>query len=143
MAPSFSPDLRVAYERAEYCIYIHGSELKLYVNQASQTLDQLLLEYAVSSAAFITAANPQSVACSDTENAQRHAQLKADIERAGFACLEGEGRDPLGLWPSEHSLLIFGITLDDATELARRHEQNAFVFLGVAAPALLIEVAGV
>jgi hypothetical protein len=135
---SFPSELRDAYERAFYCVYTEHGELQLRVTHANQLLDKLLIEHGARSAAFITAANPGSTLLSDAVNAERNAQLLADVERAGFICLPGEGRDPAGEWQAEQSLLVIGISQADATILARRYGQHAWVFFSVAETARLV-----
>ncbi|MHB1292297.1 MAG: DUF3293 domain-containing protein [Sulfuricella sp.] len=81
-------------------------------------------------AAFITAWNPLSEPTSDSENHAAQQKLLAQIKALGLPCLDGEGRDPSGLWPGEPSLLVFGIALEAAKELAGQFCQNGFVYAG-------------
>ena len=43
--------------------------------------------------------------------------------------LLGEGRDPSGQWTAETECIVFGISLAEGLEIARRFEQNAVVFI--------------
>lgn len=79
-------------------------------------------------AAFITAWNPFGEPASDSENHTAQQKLLAEIKALGLPYLEGEGRDPSGLWPGEPSLLVFGISLAAARKLARKFRQNGFVY---------------
>ncbi len=81
-------------------------------------------------AAFITAWNPLGKSASDTTNRIAEQKLIADIEACGFPYLEGEGKDPSGLWPSEPSLLVFGISLESAKALVKRFRQDGFIYVG-------------
>jgi putative PIN family toxin of toxin-antitoxin system len=67
--------------------------------------------------------------CVLTEAARQLGRL-GELERAlaGRARLEAEGRDPKGGWPAEPGFLVPGIPRGEATELARRFGQNAFVW---------------
>ena len=70
------------------------------------------------SAAFITAWNPFGELTSDSENHAAQQKLLAEIKALGLPYLDGEGRDPSGLWPGEPSFLVFGISLEAAKKLA-------------------------
>ncbi len=95
------------------------------IGEPNAALDQLL--DAAATAAFLTAANPRSERRSDEENRRRTAELRQALSTAGHRHLEGEGRDPAGGW-SEPSFLILGIQAAEALALARRFEQNGFVW---------------
>jgi hypothetical protein len=140
MANLISNDLREAYLRTIYCVFASAGELEIIVNTASSALDELLAEHTVASAAFITASNPSSRRLDAAANAMRNEALCVDVQSAGFSYLRGEGRDPAGEWQSEQSLLVLGIAAADATMLARRYEQNAYVFIQLNCPTMLIEV---
>ena len=140
MANLISNELREAYLRTIYCVFASAGELEIIVNTASSALDELLAEHTVASAAFITASNPSSRRLDAAANAMRNEALCVDVQAAGFSYLRGEGRDPAGEWQSEQSLLVLGIAMADATRLARRYGQNAYVFLPLHSPAMLIEV---
>ena len=90
------------------------------------------------SAAFITAWNPCGELTSDSENHAAQQRLRAEIKALGFACLDGEGRDPSGLWPGDPSFLVFGISLEAAKKLAGQFRQNGFVYAGSDATPRLI-----
>ena len=88
--------------------------------------------------AFITAWNPFGEPASDSENHAAQQKLLAEIKALGLPYLDGEGRDPSGLWPGEPSLLVFGISLEVAKKLARQFRQNGFVYAGSDATPRLI-----
>lgn len=119
---ALSPELVAAYRQADYVV--RDPPVVIRVGEASAALDELIGEAA--SAAFLTAANPGSERRSDEENRDRLAVLKHAL--AGRRHLEAEGRDPRGGWPAEPSFLVLGISRAEATELARRFGQNAFVW---------------
>lgn len=79
-------------------------------------------------AAFITAWNPLSVLTADTENHAAQQKLAAEIRSRGLKYLEGEGSDPSERWPREPSLLVFGISLESAQDLARKFKQNGIIY---------------
>lgn len=89
-------------------------------------------------AAFITAWNPLGEPTSGSENHAAQQELLAEIKALGLVYLDGEARDPSGLWPVEPSLLVFGISLEAAKKLARQFRQNGFVYAGSDATPRLI-----
>jgi hypothetical protein len=89
-------------------------------------------------AAFITAWNPFDELTSDSQNHAAQQKLLAEIKGLGFSYLDGEGRDPAGLWPGEPSFLVFGISLEAAKKLAGQFRQNGFVYAGSDATPRLI-----
>jgi hypothetical protein len=81
-------------------------------------------------AAYITAWNPFGEKISDDENHAAEQKLITEIESHNLCYLKGESSDPLGLWPSEPSLLVFGISLKSAKALAKRYHQDGFMYIG-------------
>ena len=81
-------------------------------------------------AAYITAWNPFGEKISDDENYVAEQKLIAEIESRDLFYLKGESIDPSGLWANEPSLLVFGIALESAKELAKRYRQNGFIYIG-------------
>lgn len=82
------------------------------------------------SSAFITAWNPYSDKTSPGQNAQRQAQLLKDMQDGSLATYPGEGKHPSGDWEGEASLLVLGITLEEAKAVGDKWEQNAIVWSG-------------
>jgi len=95
------------------------------IGEPNAALDELIGPAAT--AAFLTAANPRSERRSDEDNRRRMAELDQALSAAGHRRLEGEGRDPAGGW-AEPSFLVLGIEAAEALALARRFEQNGFVW---------------
>jgi len=89
-------------------------------------------------AAFITAWNPLGKLTSDKTNRIAEQKLIVEIEARDLSYLKGEGKDPSGLWPSEPSLLVFGISLESAKELVERFRQDGFIYVGSDATPQLI-----
>ncbi len=81
-------------------------------------------------AAFITAWNPLGEPTSDTVNRITERKPTAEIEVCGLPYLKGKRKDPLGLRPSEPSLLVFGISLESTKELVKRFRQDGFIYVG-------------
>jgi len=83
----------------------------LNVGRPSPELAQWFQTNKEDQAAFITAWNPSGKPTSDTTN--RIAEQKL-----------------IGLWPSEPSLLVFGISLESAKALVKRFRQDGFIYVG-------------
>ena len=137
--PEFTEALLEAYRQAEYVAFVEP-EISLRVGEeCSAPLDALLAAEGASSAAFVTAYNPDSKTFADKWNRELGMFLEHDTGVKGFKYIHGEGRDPSGEWQPEQSLLILGINKDEANGLARKYAQNAFVFVKAGeAPELVV-----
>jgi putative PIN family toxin of toxin-antitoxin system len=138
-----SPQLIAAYERADYDVHgahgdvhgAHGGGFTLKIGRRSAALDELLEAHGMTSAAFVTAANPQGEVRSAAENRAAQAELEASLALPFYP---GEGRDPDGSW-AEPSALVVGIGRGEAEALGRAWRQNAIVFAEKgAAPELVL-----
>lgn len=118
---------REIYENAVYAVE-YGGEIRFAPGQPNSELDRLLLETRAASFAFITACNPFSKKLSAEENARRQKALINDITQDNYRFFFGYGADPSEKWEREESLLILDIKRQDALEIARKYEQNAFLF---------------
>ena len=123
-----TPELIAAYERALYVVF-GRPDLVIRIGEPNPDLDELLEAEGASTAAFITAANPQGVATSAWKNEIANAGLVQTQTEAGYRCFEGEGRDPQGRWKPERSALVVGIPRADAESVGRAFGQNAIVFV--------------
>jgi hypothetical protein len=138
--------LDVAYRRARYRLPGFTAQqqgaaepvLDLWIGRAEPRLRRLLSEHGAPHAALLTACNPRSVATSRVDNAAAMRALASAVRGAGYPSVESLATDPVGRWPDEPGLLIFGIGRDAALALARRFDQNALVWIdGAATPELL------
>jgi len=131
-APEPKPELSIklieAYLATEYVIKLDDSEVVMRVDEPPYRLTDLLAEYGVETAAFLTAANPESEFFADKWNKKLNGHLIKDIEVNNYQYLKGEGRDPAGLWKPEESVMVFGISKSEANRFASKYSQNAFVF---------------
>ena len=126
--PSAIPDSLIeAYRAADYRVDV-VPELVLKVDRYSPGLALLYERWGVTSAAFITAWNPHSQPASRAENTERDTRLFAELRGLGLTCMEGQGSDPAGHWPSEDSLLVLGLARPSAMEIGERYAQNAIVW---------------
>ena len=117
-----------AYRATAYRVLVPGeAPIDVRVGEASARLDALLAHYRVEAWAFITAWNPGSKPVTAEENAARDAELLEAIEAGGWRFYEGAGIPPQPDWSAEASLLVLGISREDAVALGRRFGQNAIV----------------
>jgi len=122
------PDLLRAYEEANYVVF-GEPELVIRVGEPNRDLDALMEADDASTAAYLSAANPDGAQQSGADNREAAQALLADSIMRFLPKYEGEGRDPLGKWPAEPSVLVLGISRKDAEFLGITHAQNAIVFI--------------
>ena len=62
-----------------------------------------------------------------------------EIRARGLAMEVGVGQHPTNGWPGEVSALIYGLSREEASQLAARFAQHAFVWTGAdGVPALVV-----
>ncbi len=125
------------YRQTDYIID-DDPPLLVHIGEQNDGLRILFASFNVESAAFITAWNPLGRKLTLDENYDRQIELLEDISSQRLNYFVGRGESQTGDW-SEDSYLVLGVSLDDATEIAKRHEQNAFVWIPVSGvPELII-----
>lgn len=102
-----------------------GGAFTLRVGERSGELDGLLADHGLTEWAYLTAHNPGSVTLPAAENRARQAALLARL--AGRPIILGEAIAPSSDWEPEPSVLVLGITRDEAIEIARAFGQNAIL----------------
>jgi hypothetical protein len=75
---------------------------------------------------YLTSCNPRSTSLPKTENDERLETLRAELRAQNCRWLEGAGHIPGEAW-REECLLISGIGIAAADEIARRYDQNSIV----------------
>lgn len=120
--------LDAAYRATTYVAYLPEGTLTLRVDRLSRQLDRLLEDAGCSTWAFISTCNPGSHSLSKAENAIRHARLIETVNRLDLKWHGGEGVPDTPGWLPESSLLVLGITQNDALALAGQFGQNAILF---------------
>ena len=116
-------ELLAEYKSTSYIVY--DKDITIEINKHNKRLDELLRENAAVSWAFITAWNPYSKILPYEDNNIRHQQLISKTKE--YVCFEGEGRGRDPQWKPENSLLILGISKDDAVEIGNHFKQYAIV----------------
>ena len=126
-----SADKISAYQSTHYRVVHSDGEIVLKIGNPSPRLFALLKEHRVTSGAFLTAFNPRGAQQSDAENELAHAWLTKELGDLGVKCIDGKGGEENSDWPVERSVFALGLSLANATELANRANQDAFVWVGV------------
>jgi hypothetical protein len=114
-----------AYHATHYGV--DGCAWFLQLGQSQAALAPYYQRHAVHCAAYLTACNPLGEQLPDHLNAQRMAQLRQALQRAGWSWLNGKGHDPQGDWPGEDSVLVWGMSETTARAWGQQWRQNAFV----------------
>lgn len=130
--------LIAAYRATDYVVHGSGGIVVIQIGHHSLAVDRLLTRMHARNAAFITAWNPFSNKLSFEANKHWGCELKRYLSVHGFAFLEGEGSGRIGEWPSEPSILAFGISRTEASVVGRRFRQNAVVYVPLGRPAELV-----
>ncbi len=117
-----------AYLDALYRIEVTPA-FDLTIGEHHQGLDTLLRSNGVSCAALLTAYNPKGIVQDESLNEIAQNRLLAILENTAYLLFAAEGRSRVGDWPSEKSVLIAGMALDEAIKLGRIFNQNALVYI--------------
>lgn len=117
-------ELIEAYKNTKYKVF--ELNLTIEIGKSNQEVDAILAKYNASEWAFITAFNPYSRVLTDNENKIRHEELKNLTEN--YVTYEGHGVGEDPTWEPELSLLIIGISKEEASILGNKFEQNAIVY---------------
>lgn len=126
---AIAAELLSAYQATDFVVFDRDEEWVLKVGVPSPRIDALLDRHSAATATIVTAFNPRSRVLAPAENAARHQSMVLVLQERGLPFLYGEGRDPSGGWIAETECIVFGISLTEGLELARRFDQNAVVFI--------------
>ncbi len=121
------------YQKAHYSALVpsvsaQDIEIGFRIDESNQNIEELLTKHERSSACFIPASNPNGKRTQEKDNEARMRELETLIQEKQLPYYFGQGGDPKGAW-IEKSLLVVGIELVEADQLARHFEQNAIVWL--------------
>lgn len=126
---AIAADLLAAYTATDFVVFDGDERWALHVGVASPRIDALLDRHGAVCATIVTAFNPRSRVLTPEANRARHGALVRVLEEREATFLYGEGRDPSGHWTPEIECIVFGISLAEGLEIARRFDQNAVVFI--------------
>jgi hypothetical protein len=126
-------ELIAAYLATDYCVEgpFPAGFTAPFILRIGETSAPLLALYKVlklECAAFVTAQNPRSTVLPMADNERRHQFLLLALQGKGLTTIEGHGRDPDQQWVAERSLLVLGVSLEEARGLGQDAEQNAVVW---------------
>ncbi len=130
-------ELHEAYRKTTFYADTPRGRLALRIDKCDAQLDQLLVDHACESWAYLTAYNPGSVLLSPDENHHRQVTLEAQLHTGGWTFFAGEGVGDSGNWPPEPSVLVLGIDEATAQQLGIAFDQNAVVVGRLGKPAEL------
>jgi len=130
--------LEAVYRATDYVVEAPAAAFTLHVDEPSAALAALHALHQVRSSAFISAWNPASMPATAAANEAAHRRLLGQLQAAGHGVIEGWGRDPAGAWPAERSVLVLGITAEEARRLAAGFGQNALLHAGADAVPRLV-----
>ena len=136
------PQLVDAYRRTEFRVADRDWNFVLRIDGASTVLAVCHEAFGVTRSAYLTAWNPRSEPTSCEVNEAAQARLETELTTAGLPFLRGEGVDPSGQWSGEPSVLVLGISTDDAMRLGGEYGQNAIVVAARDAVPRLVMVHG-
>jgi ADP-ribosylglycohydrolase len=131
-------ELFESYLKTDYVIEDGAVNLRLRIGERNSDLDELLLKFGESTSIFLTAYNPCSKEINRAENETRQTKLISILKDNGYKFFYGYGQGDSADWTPEPSVLVLGIDFNKAFELARRFEQNAFIFAEKGKPPMLI-----
>lgn len=135
-------ELMAAYIATQFEAETPEGLIVLRIGQRTEALRRLYQVTRTQSAAYITAFNPASIPQTEERNRSAHAELLRSVNAAGYRHYEGLGRDPTGQWPAERSVLVLGISEQEACTLGRQHGQAAIVIAAADAVPRLIWLMG-
>ena len=109
-----SAALTDAYNGTDYMVL---KPVRFTLKIGAQCLDILRVfeEQGCSNAAFLTAWNPYSELKSDRENKAAQQRLENGLDRNSYVLFQDIGNDPSGKWPGEPSVLVLGISREEAS----------------------------
>lgn len=119
-----------AYRCTTYRVRLPDGDLDMRIDTVSPRLLALHARHAVQSSAFVTAFNPRSKQLDFSQNERRQAALLGLLEAFGLASYPGDGIGDDPTWAPEPSILVLGVTLQQARSLGSTFEQNAVVWAG-------------
>jgi hypothetical protein len=114
------------YRATTYRVFVpDAAPIDVRIGELCARLDVVLATHAAHTWAFITAWNPGSRQIPAEENEARQAELLGILRERGWRCFDGAGIPDRSDWHPETSVLVLGISKDEAVTLGRRFGQNA------------------
>ncbi len=118
-----------AYRATRYRVF-SKPDFDLAIGQRSEVLANLYRDHAVTSAAFLTAWNPEGNLQNEAFNRAAFARLRERVASEAVEVIAGFGEDPDGVWAGEESLLALGLGREASCRIGAEFGQNAIVWVG-------------
>ena len=129
MTNKLSKQLLTAYLETDYIIDDSIGLWQININDTDRSLSKYLHTFDKPCAAFITAHNPMSKRLSEKENKKRHQQLLSLLKQQGVNALNGYGIGATGDWPKEDSVFLTNVDQAQASQIAKKFNQAAYVWV--------------
>ncbi|BCL75379.1 hypothetical protein JHS3_11150 [Jeongeupia sp. HS-3] len=126
MTPAERASLDAAYRATRYVV--PALQLVLRIGRSHPDLDAVLQQHGVVAWAFVSAANPRSVALCEHENRARHQNLLDALVAQGLTHFDGLGEPADRNWAPELSVLVLDLSQDAARCLGCQFDQSAVVW---------------
>ena len=117
-----------AYIRANYTV-LSSKPFTFKIGKVSRPLLDLHQSHNCDSSAFVTAYNPLGVLTPKNRNIVAQKEFEAHLTKKKLIFIRGVGRDKIGSWPSEQSVLILGVKIEEAKMIGVDCRQNAIVWI--------------
>ncbi|MDC0196613.1 DUF3293 domain-containing protein [Gammaproteobacteria bacterium] len=95
----------------------------------SQPLIDLHQSHNCEPSAFVNAYNPLGVLTPEVRNIVAQNELEGHLSNRKIIFIRGVGRHKVGSWPSEQSVLILGVKIEEAKMIGVDCCQNAIVWI--------------
>jgi hypothetical protein len=135
---AMSPRLRQAFASTDYRVRSPAGFIVLKVGRRSPALALWPRHPGQRGSVLVTAWNPAGRRRSLAANRAAQRRLQQRLRAWGIKGWPAVARDPKGLWPDEHGVLLFGVAPAQAAQLGRALGQRAVLLVGAdAVPRLL------
>ena len=128
MASMVSSETIGAYMRANYTV-LSPKPFTFKIGKVSQPLLDFHQSHNCESSAFVTAYNPLGVLTSEVSNIVAQNEFEAHLINKKIIFIQGVGRDKVGSWSSEQSVLILSVKIKEAKMIGVDCRQNAIVWI--------------
>ena len=117
-----------AYMRASYTV-LSPKPFTFKIGEVSLPLLYIHQSHNCESSAFVTAYNPLGVLTPEVGNIVAQNEFEAYLINKQITFIQGVGRDKVGSWPNEQSVLILGVKIEEAKMIGADLHQNAIVWI--------------
>ena len=123
--------------RASYTV-LSTKPFTFKIGEVSQPLLYIHQSHNCESSAFVTAYNPLGVLTPEVGNIVAQNEFEAHLINKKIIFIQGVGRDKVGSWSSEQSVLILGVKIKEEKVIGVDCRQNAIVWIDTEVKSKLI-----